>query len=57
MEVLSSSRISKRSFILDSLDYYISESVYYRSFSEEIGSYEKIILFHAENSEGKAKIL
>lgn len=57
MEDIKVDRISKRFFILDKLEYFISESVYYRSFSDDIKSGQKKILFNINDSEGRVEIL
>lgn len=57
MEVLKEDRISIRSYVLKNLDYYISESVYYRAFSEEIGNYSKQILLSGSDESGKLKLI
>lgn len=49
-------RISKRYIILNKIDYYIEESVYYRSFSDEIINENRKVLFNSSSSEGKLKI-
>ena len=56
MENLKDNRISKRFYILENLEYFISESVYYRSFSEEMITDKKTVLFNISNSEGRANL-
>lgn len=56
MEDIKFDRISKRFFILDKLEYFISESVYYRSFSEDIKNNKKLVLFNIKDTEGKVEI-
>jgi len=55
MEVLED-RILKRSYILDNLEYYIAESVYYRSFSDEINFNDKKTLYKLGDLDGKVHI-
>ena len=55
MEVLED-RILKRSYILDNLEYYISESVYYRSFSDDINLNNKEVLYQLGDIDGKVQI-
>lgn len=57
MEILGEERISKRYLILENLEYYIDESIYYRSFSDEIKCEDKYIVFCSSDDEGKVKII
>lgn len=54
MEILEN-RLSKRYLVLNKIDYYIEESVYYRSFSEDINPNKRKVLYNLEDSEGKLK--
>jgi len=56
MEDIKDNRISKRFYILENLDYLISESVYYRSFSEDLVMENKQVLFNVNNSEGRVAV-
>lgn len=49
-------RLSKRYIALKNIEYYIEESVYYRSFSEDMVLENRKILYNAGNSEGKLEI-
>jgi hypothetical protein len=49
-------RISKRYFILDRLDYYIQESVYYRSYSDDIGHNVRQVLYNNGDESGSIVI-
>ena len=57
MEDIIKDRVLIRSFVLDSLDYLIEESVYYRSFSDQIKNGQKYVLFTSGNEEGICKLL
>jgi hypothetical protein len=56
MEDIKDNRISKRFYILENLEYLISESVYYRSFSEDLVMENKQVLFNINNSEGRVVV-
>jgi hypothetical protein len=59
MEVLKdlmSNRLSKRYIALNYLEYYIEESVYYRSFSEDIHIDKRQVLYTSPNEEGKVEL-
>lgn len=56
MEDIKDNRISKRFYILENLEYLISESVYYRSFSEDLVAQNRQVLFNISNSEGRVAI-
>lgn len=56
MEILNEERISIRYSLIENLDYYIDESVYYRSFSDEIKNFKKHILYNTKNNSGKITI-
>lgn len=59
MEILDLSldnRLSRRFIALSNLDYHIEESVYYRSFSDDINSSEKLVLYSNKEDSGKLKI-
>jgi hypothetical protein len=49
-------RLSRRFIALSNLEYYIEESVYYRSFSDEIKNSKKQILYSTKEESGKLKI-
>ena len=49
-------RLSRRFIALSNLEYYIEESVYYRSFSDEIKNSKKEILYSTKEESGKLKI-
>jgi len=49
-------RIHRRNHIIDNWDRYLNESVYYRTWSEEIKKGKKIVLFNIKNKEGKCLI-
>lgn len=51
-----SNRLSKRYIALNYLEYYIEESVYYRSFSEDIDLNKRQVLYISPNEEGKVKL-
>lgn len=56
MEVLSQdleNRLSKRYLLLKQVDYLIEESVYYRSFSEDISFDKRKVLYNISETEGK----
>jgi hypothetical protein len=46
-------RLLKRFTILKRLEYYINESVYYRTYSEDIKSDNKKVLWHYGSESGK----
>lgn len=56
MENIIKDRVLIRSFVLDSLDYLIEESVYYRSFSDQIKNSQRYVLFTSGNEEGSCKL-
>lgn len=49
-------RLLKRFTIIKKLDYYIKESVYYRSFSEEINLNRRFVLWKLEEDSGNIAI-
>jgi hypothetical protein len=53
---LMDNRLSKRYIALNYLEYYIEESVYYRSFSEDIDLNKRQVLYTSPNKEGKVKL-
>lgn len=55
-EQTSQQRIANRSYILKSLEYIISESVYYRTYSHLMIPEKKIASFDINLQENKAKI-
>jgi hypothetical protein len=57
LETILENRLSKRYLILQKIDYHIEESVYYRTFSEEISSKNRTVLYNIKDAEGKLKIL
>lgn len=59
MEVLDQTlenRLSKRYLAIKNLEYYIEESVYYRSFSEDMVPENRKVLYNLNDSEGKLEI-
>lgn len=59
MEVLEGdlkNRLSKRYLTLKNIEYYIEESVYYRSFSEDIVPSNRRVLYNSSQKEGKLKV-
>lgn len=59
MEVLEGdlkNRLSKRYLTLKNIEYYIEESVYYRSFSEDIVPSNRRVLYNNSQKEGKLKV-
>lgn len=50
-------RLSNRIYILSNLDNLIKESVYYRTYSEEINSAKKVVKIKIIEKENKQKIL
>jgi hypothetical protein len=52
----SEERISKRYFILKNLEYFIAESVYYRTYSEDMEDYAKKILYNYNDKSGSLNI-
>jgi hypothetical protein len=56
MEDIIKDRVLIRSFVLDSLDYLIEESVYYRYFSDQIKNSQRYVLFTSGNEEGSCKL-
>ncbi len=55
MEILEN-RLSKRYLVVNKIDYYIEESVYYRSFSEDMNSEKRKVLYNIDDSQGKLEI-
>lgn len=49
-------RILKRYSVLNQLDYLIEESVYYRSYTEDIITDNRKVLYNYENNSGSLKI-
>jgi hypothetical protein len=45
-----------RSFINDSLEFYIKESIYYRSNNEKLLQEEKLVVWQSEKDNGKVYI-
>ena len=59
MEVLEGdlkNRLSKRYLTLKNIEYYIEESVYYRSFSEDIVPRNRRVLYNSSQKEGKLTV-
>lgn len=56
MEDIAKDRVAIRYHILSNLDYLIEESVYYRSFSDDIQVGTKSILYNSLNEDGKVEI-
>lgn len=59
MEILTNdleNRLSKRYLILKDIDYFIEESVYYRSFSEDVLPHKRKVLYNSVEKEGKLKL-
>jgi hypothetical protein len=59
MEILESdleNRLSKRYLALKGIEYYIEESVYYRSFSDDINFSKRKVLYNSLEKEGKLKL-
>lgn len=50
-------RIKRRNYLLNHLEYFISESVYYRANSGLMNNHNKIIICNINNIENKKKIL
>jgi hypothetical protein len=57
MEILTEDRIKIRDYILNNLEYFIQESVYYRSFSEDMDKNKKQILVNINSDTGKLSTL
>jgi len=55
-QVPQSNRVAKRSVLLENWEYYLTESVYHRTFSSEMKT-DKSILFYFKNNEGRCKVL
>lgn len=53
----SEQRIKRRNYLLNNLEYLISESVYYRSNSSLMKDKDKIVICNIKNKENKTKIL
>lgn len=49
-------RIANRFYIIKNLTKYIEESVYYRSFAEEISSSNPQVIYNLNLNEGKIKV-
>lgn len=56
MENINQDRVSIRYHILSQLDYLIEESIYYRSFSEDINIGSKFVVYNSLDESGKIKI-
>lgn len=54
---LNADILSIRFHLIESIDYLIEESVYYRNFSEDINVSGKIRLFNFYDSTGKCKVV
>jgi len=50
-------RLLKRFTVLKNLEYYIQESVYYRSFSDDINPQDRKVLWNYDKDSGKISIL
>lgn len=49
-------RLLKRFTVLKKIDYYIKESVYYRSFYDDMNDAKKNVLWNVSNDSGKISL-
>jgi len=55
-QALVTNRIAKRNQLLQNWEYYLSESVYHRTFSNEMKANKKVLLVFTEDR-GRCKII
>lgn len=48
--------ISARTIAIENMEFYIKESIYYRSYSEYMKQENKLIVWNIQNDSGKARL-